>query len=358
MVENKNPKSKILAFIASMGEACAHYRILQPAKHLTSFKDINYYVTNSFKMVYPDENMPLVQMGLHSDYKDYDTFIFQRETRIPVFAFMMIAQKAKNIRCIYEVDDNFIDFPQGHAFYEESKEILPRIKYFYYHANNITCTTEPLKDMLSKFNKNVHVIPNSIDFEFFDYFAKKNYDPDNIIIGWTGSRYHHHDILIIEEVVTDIVNKYKNVKFFHCNTKQAYRNKEIEFFKNIPPCKKIIHPRVTIDRYPEMVSNIDIGIAPLENNPFNESKSNLKYLEYSALGIPSICSKVYPYEKTKNFQGILTNNDYKSWKYALELLINDCSARKEIGTKARENVRKNYNQIDISIQWHDLFIKK
>jgi hypothetical protein len=35
---------------------------------------------------------------------------------------------------------------------------------------------------------------------------------------------------------------------------------------------------------------MDIGIAPLRNMPFNEAKSEIKLLEYSASGIPWVAS--------------------------------------------------------------------
>ncbi|MFW6311524.1 MAG: hypothetical protein ACOC1K_04740 [Nanoarchaeota archaeon] len=46
--------------------------------------------------------------------------------------------------------------------------------------------------------------------------------------------------------------------------------------------------------------NIDIGLAPLLDHDFNNSKSNIKALEYTAAGIPGIYSKMKPYENMKN----------------------------------------------------------
>ncbi|MEI2421731.1 hypothetical protein V6O07_15755, partial [Arthrospira platensis SPKY2] len=40
----------------------------------------------------------------------------------------------------------------------------------------------------------------------------------------------------------------------------------------------------------------DIFIAPLEDNLFNRCKSGLKFLEYSALGVPGVYSHLEPYQ--------------------------------------------------------------
>ena len=163
------------------------------------------------------------------------------------------------------------------------------------------------------------------------------------------------DIKQIEQVITDIVNKYDYVKFLYGGGRQIKTNIGVNFFNGIPISKKIILPRVEMNKYPEMIENIDIGIAPLVDTEFNRSKSNLKYLEYSALGIPSVCSNVYPYAKTikKGENGFLAKN-IKHWKEHLERLIESSSLRKEIGEASYNFVKENYNQKDIAKQWAKL----
>ena len=41
--------------------------------------------------------------------------------------------------------------------------------------------------------------------------------------------------------------------------------------------------------------NLDLALAPLESNSFNEAKSHLKLIEYGILGFPVICSDVTAY---------------------------------------------------------------
>ena len=355
---NEKPLNNILAFTTSVGGACSHYRLFSPAKYLTQEHNINYHVSNNFKLGYPDERMPLYQSALLDIYRKYDTFVFQREFRVNVFEFMKIAQDVGKIRCINEIDDDFESILESSPSYKDTQTALPKMRYFWAHSNVLTCTTEPLKEVLSKYNKNIHVIPNAIDFDYFDPWVKKNYERDTIIIGWTGSPYHFEDIAFIEQYITDVVNKYDNVKFLYAGHFQKRGNIQYEFFKGIPNDKKIILPSVPICFYPKLLSMIDIGIAPLANNKFNESKSNLKYLEYSALGIPSVCSDIYPYRNTitNGEDGFIAGNSFKSWQNALELLINDFPARKTIGEAAREMVYKKFNIKDVVNQWKELFI--
>jgi glycosyltransferase involved in cell wall biosynthesis len=50
--------------------------------------------------------------------------------------------------------------------------------------------------------------------------------------------------------------------------------------------------------YPQYVKSInaDIGIAPLEFNLFNECKSNIKALEFTACGMPGVYTNIEPYK--------------------------------------------------------------
>ena len=55
--------------------------------------------------------------------------------------------------------------------------------------------------------------------------------------------------------------------------------------------------------YPRELSclNQDLIIAPLQNNIFNRCKSNIKFTESSAMGIPGIFQNLEPYRKYTNF---------------------------------------------------------
>ena len=58
----------------------------------------------------------------------------------------------------------------------------------------------------------------------------------------------------------------------------------------------------------------DIGIAPLNDIPFNHAKSWIKPLEYAAAGIPSIMSKSPEYVRFKEKYGVgRIAKRYRDW---------------------------------------------
>jgi glycosyltransferase involved in cell wall biosynthesis len=98
----------------------------------------------------------------------------------------------------------------------------------------------------------------------------------------------------------------------------------------------------SIDQWPAAVKGwqIDIGIAPLLDSNFNRAKSNLRWLEYSALGVPTVASKVRPFvESIGPGEGYLCNSK-QQWYDTLRVLVLDEKKRRKVGANARSESAK------------------
>ena len=94
----------------------------------------------------------------------------------------------------------------------------------------------------------------------------------------------------------------------------------------------------------ERASQFDIALAPLElENVFCRAKSEIKFVEAAALGVPVIASRTEPYEDviTAREDGLLAT-DEADWVEALSWLIADPHRRAEMGERAREKVQRSY----------------
>ena len=165
-----------------------------------------------------------------------------------------------------------------------------------------------------------------------------------------GSPSHAPDLDIVKEVIKKILDEYSNVDFhfvggtfsefgfskrikFFTSTKHGTKNKielQGEFFDS--------------DDYPKYMAKWDIGIIPLADAPFNLAKSDLKFLEYSRLSIPSVVSKTPTYRTVKDGVTGLLAGSGKEWYRQLVKLIESGKRRKEIGQKAFEYLR-DFRQI-------------
>jgi glycosyltransferase involved in cell wall biosynthesis len=124
------------------------------------------------------------------------------------------------------------------------------------------------------------------------------------------------------------------------------------------PYIKEFHSFVSINEYPEKMASLDldIAIAPLEDNLFNRCKSNLRLLEYGAMSWPVVCSDVYPYQ-TNNPPVIRVKPTVSEWLVALNLLIDDELKREQLGRALKDWVVSQYTLDNWAQQWRSVLFK-
>lgn len=167
-------------------------------------------------------------------------------------------------------------------------------------------------------------------------------DPFIRIVYGSGTSTHNIDFEEAAPAIAKILSSNKQVKLRIIGQLRipAYleANKEqLEFF-----------PTCTYEEYLVLLSECDISIAPLENYIFNDSKSNIKYIEASSLKIPSVCSPRSAFtqaiEQGKN--GFLADNA-DEWEQSLQELISSQELRNKMGNLAYHNVHDNYSPDNI-----------
>src|SRR5690606_39583836 len=99
------------------------------------------------------------------------------------------------------------------------------------------------------------------------------------------------------------------------------------------------HAGLFIQQCPSVLAslNLDLALAPLEQNLFSECKSNLRLLEYGACGYPVICSDVRSYQDRLPVTRV--KNRFKDWVDAIRGHINDLDAAARAGDELRAAVQ-------------------
>lgn len=258
------------------------------------------------------------------------------------------AKEMTGSKLIIDLDDDPINFDDTHPLYKELKEKSERVMQLIKMADHIVVSTEPLKRVVSKYNKNISVIPNAIDRDIWQVKKKKSKD---IHIGWIASGSHMTDMPLILPVIKEILDKYDNVRF----TIAGVIASDLEGYKG-----KVRHVAGTAgyQDYPQFLADLglDIAIAPLINTQFNMSKSNIKWLESSMLKIPMVLSDMYPYQCVEHGKtGFLAVN-HKDWVKYLSRLIESEDLRKEIGENAYKEM-ENYTVDKVLPLYKDVFEK-
>jgi glycosyltransferase involved in cell wall biosynthesis len=98
-------------------------------------------------------------------------------------------------------------------------------------------------------------------------------------------------------------------------------------------------PAVGWQELPQHIAQVDINIAPLVDNPQRRAKSAVKYLEAALVGVPTVASRLDPYQNdiVDGATGLLaaTNDE---WVDCLTRLKEELELRRRLGEAAREHV--------------------
>lgn len=249
---------------------------------------------------------------------------------------------------VVEMDDNVLSVPTYNAAatsYGPNTEIRKMAVAQIREADALIVSTPYLKEIYSEFNDNIYVMPNSIDFETWGK-AQMGKNKGKITIGWMGGGTHNDDLALVLPAIKTLTEKYPNVEFYFLHGASP----EVRKLKGV----RINNKWERIDKYHKYIAKagFDIGLAPLVDNAFNRAKSNLRWLEYSALGIPCVASNVGHFAETirNGVDGLLCDTP-EDFAKNLEALIVDKSKRRALGQAAKARVFEDFNIDKTSVKY-------
>jgi glycosyltransferase involved in cell wall biosynthesis len=292
-----------------------------------------------------------LEKELHSDELFYDAYILHRLPFENSIFFVQSAQK-KGAKFVLELDDDILNIPEWMPS-EEFKSSKWALKKALEMADEVWVSTQPLADEIKKPEK-TRILPNLVDFNSFLKPTPPLTNPIRIL--WMGSMWHEKDLEQLVEPTLRIIEEYGDkVQFlfwgclptafadFHripgqnlaILTQKNYGNR-ILFLEGIQ-FKFYFDRLVKVAPY--------IGLAPLYDCVFNDSKSNLKFLEYTMAGAATIATNLLPYQCIENgVDGLLVEPyDSEGWYKAIKLLIDDHQYRDSLVNKAKEKIYTQYS---------------
>lgn len=269
-----------------------------------------------------------------------DVIIAQSIGNMKLLAYMKSYQSVLGKLFISEFDDNPFEIDSSAQHYNALKpgSDLEHNAYDQIKASDaVICSTQYLADQISVYNGEVYVIPNAIDLDVWEPLESKNKD-GIVTIGWAGGAGHQHDLKPIRQALIEILERHPNV--------------EVKFIHGAPDF--IDHKRFScvgsewksINDYPASYADagFDIVLAPLKDTEFNRCKSNLRYLEASALKLPTVAANVEPYKQSiKDEEDGFIYCDRNNLVDILSQLVYNPSLRRTVGQSAFEKVKTQYS---------------
>jgi len=177
--------------------------------------------------------------------------------------------------------------------------------YILASADLITSPVQKLLDLYQQFGSRdvkTGIVHNTLNFDLYPEgeFIPKDKKKGEIRIGWQGGISHLGDWEEIKEPLVRVLKDYPEVTLHIVGS--YYKNQFIDIADRITR-----YPWYPFRGYTFRMKTIglDGAIIPLEDKPFNEYKSEVKFTEFTALGVPSVVKNMLPYSLVIN-----ENNSY------------------------------------------------
>lgn len=388
-------KIRILA-IPSDEHGVGKYRITDPYT----------YIKNNYTEDFTVDVMMEVPIS-DNFFKNYDVVVFHsfihktsHEDNIKRINWL----KKLGIKIINDSDD-FWSIDQRHPMFaqmirdETNKKKIEMLKMADYVTTTTPFYANTIKQKLGV--KNVEIFPNAINPQE-QQFIPTPIKSDRLRFGWLGGSSHLHDIQLMREGITKILQSYgKQVQFVLCGfdtrgfmsdfnketkkiSQRPIEPKETVWFKyenyftndyksldedyknflltfkdgdyNIGNNPYIRRWTRDINTYAYNYNFFDVSLAPLVNTIFNNNKSELKIIESGFHKKPVIASDVIPYSDIlvnafdqgkylDNGNSLLVNpiKNHKQWDQHMKKLIENPNLVEDLGNRLYETVKDKYS---------------
>lgn len=212
-----------------------------------------------------------------------DTVVWQRQVEEGQIETMrQWRERLPHVLFVYELDDYLGEIPKEsfHAGFMPP-DIAKRVADGIAFCDRVTTTTEPLAEWLRSLGaRDVRVVPNGLPQQ---RLRERKQREGRLRVGWAGGISHKGDLEILRHAMAEIGEAVEWV-FMGMRPEN-------------PPCRVEFRDGMAAHAYMDGIAalDLDLMLAPLEDNPFNRCKSNLRLVEAGAVCAAVIAQALPPY---------------------------------------------------------------
>jgi glycosyltransferase involved in cell wall biosynthesis len=301
----------------------------------------------------PDGSIP--------DWLDADVYVFQRrmEHRLLHGAWSM-ADVARWLRehgkvIVSDVDDWMPGMSPSNPGYASLGKLSKHLSVTglldtFRASDCLTVSTPALAEGHARDCGDVRVLPNFLDWRMWDGVEQQSEverPGGRVRVGWMGwLQWHPDDMNVLRGLIGPWLERNRHVDFVSIGEPKpgeepdGYRS--VHDVLDVPADRRLVVHGRRFAELARIVPNLDVGLVPLAGSVFNECKSHLKGLEYSAAGIVPVASPTEPYRSfiRDGETGFLARKP-KQWLRVMDELVNDDGLRRRVGRAAREAAAAN-----------------
>lgn len=241
---------------------------------------------------------------------------------------------------IHALDDDFLDLGLDRPHWADRGQART-LQRLLRAADGLLVTTQPLAGRLAGFSDTIVVLPNALDERLLaSPSAAPRPDGAALALGYMGTFTHAEDLAMVLPALRAAEARQPG-RFELQVVGVADPERAAALLDGLP--WRWIEVPAEARAYPAFMRwftgslDWDLAIAPLADTPFTRCKSDLKHLDYAALGAAGIFSHVPAYAGTVRHAetGWLAPNQAGLWEAGLERLLDDAALRARLASGAR-----------------------
>jgi hypothetical protein len=247
-------------------------------------------------------------------------------------------------RLIYDIDDNLLEM-EGHGEQSSYQGVTDAVRASLQVADEVWCSTPNLIEKVRlETDEAVRLMPNVLDPDLWmleeelPQPRKMREGPMKLL--YMGTRTHDADFELLYAAFEQLERRCAGK--FHLSVIGVRSVDSVR----APWLEVLTPPPGTGASYPAFVhwfrrlEGFHAGVAPLVSSRFNACKSPIKILDYAAIGLATLASKVpaYTHSFTNRLNSVHVENTAEAWVEALANLLDAPEPLQSIAAEVKQSV--------------------
>jgi glycosyltransferase involved in cell wall biosynthesis len=334
-------------FLTTRQNAVTWYRVALPASYLgADWAAVDGEPPAALRPVTGNVGAPLTFEALAG----YDAIVLQQPEG-PAWLRLVRALRERGVVVLYETDDDMhsVRKRRDHDFAGlYGKDRVRQLELVMRACDGVLASTEFLARRSRALNPTVWVCRNGLDLR---RYALTRPEHEGVVIGWAGATGHTEAFRPWLHALAEVMAARPEVRFVSIG--QPFAAPLAERFGEE---RALSIPFTYLESYPAAMCQFDVALAPAGRSNFFRAKSDLRWLEASALGIAVIADPVVYPEIEPGVTGLHAATGPEA-REAMLALVDDAAQRERIGAAARAYVRAHRDMAVMARDWERALVE-
>ena len=254
------------------------------------------------------------------DLIDADAVIVQRLafTSDAAIDGLLTRCRRSGARLIYEIDDDLLGIANDHTEYEYYSHTAHRIRRLIDAADEVWVSTEALATKMEPFGRTVVTIQNELDARIWKT-AEPTAPSSMVRLIYMGSATHSADFHQLLKPAFEMLRREFGERVELTLVGVAEQVALSDGVRMLPPPPGVGSSYPSFANWLQSLLDFDVGLAPLLPTELNRSKSRIKWLEYSVMGLATVASDFAEYRNSieESHAGLLAGSHPRGFYEAL-----------------------------------------